>query len=221
MSSTSFNLAAAIQSVARKMIKRIVARFWNTKFKESIFRLIPRAISEMEDRWAALAAMAAAPIQERRGDPHLLHSTGSYLFDVDNLMVDLEIENSRLHLGQDVNARCILDLKAEVNGWATTYAQANEAALRANQEIYSTRMMLWEEVARRAEAEEKLAHTQGDLEMAEYQIALLEDGEKEHLDNINKLEKRVQELEEKQKELQKKNKDLQSQLDDQQTKRSF
>jgi len=144
LSSTSFNLAAAIQSVARKMTKRIVARFWNTKFKESIFRLIPRAISEKEDRWAALAAMAAAPIQERGGDPHLLHSTGSYLFDVDNLMVDLEIENSLLDLGQDANARRILDLEAEVKGWATTYAQANEAAFRANQEVYSTRMMLWD-----------------------------------------------------------------------------
>ena len=48
------------------------------------------------------------------------------------------------------------------------------------------------------------------METTEYQISLLEDGEKEHLDNINKLEKRVKELEEKQKELQKKNKDLQS-----------
>ena len=103
--------------------------------------MIPRAISEKEDRWAALAAMAAAPIQERRGDLHLLHSTGSYLFDVDNLMVDLEIENSHLHLGQDENARRILDLEAEVKGWSITYAKANEAALRANQEIYSTRMM--------------------------------------------------------------------------------
>ena len=50
VSSTSFNLAAAIQSMAWKMTKRIVARFWNTKFKESIFRLISRAISEKEDR---------------------------------------------------------------------------------------------------------------------------------------------------------------------------
>ena len=88
--------------------------------------------------------MAAAPNQERGRDPHLLHCTGSYLFDVDNLMVDLEIENSHLHLGQDANARRILDLEAEVKGWATTYAQVNEATLRANQEIYSTRMMLQE-----------------------------------------------------------------------------
>ena len=117
------------------MTKSIIARFWDAKFKESIFRLIPRTISEKEDRWADIAAMAVAPIQERRGDPHLLHSTGSYLFDVDNLMVDLEIENSRLHLGQDANTRRILDLEAEVKGWATTYAQANEAVLRANQEI--------------------------------------------------------------------------------------
>ena len=117
--------------------------------------------------------MAAAPIQERRGDLHLLHSTGSYLFDVDNLMVDLEIENSHLHLGQDANARRILDLEAEVKGWSITYAKANEAALRANQEIYSTRMMLREEVARRAEAEEKLADAQGDLETVDYQLVLL------------------------------------------------
>ena len=190
VSSTSFNLAAAIQSVARKMIKRIVARFWNAKFKESSFRLIPRAISVMEDRWAAIAAMAAAPNQERGRDPHLMHYTGSYLFDVDNLMVDLEIENSHLHLWQDANARHILDLEAEVKGWSIAYTKANEAALRANQEIHSTRMMLQEEIARRAEVEEKLADAQGDLEIADYQLVLLQDGEKENLDNINKLEKR-------------------------------
>ena len=118
------------------MTKSIIARFWDAKFKESIFRLIPRSISENEDCWDPHAAMATSPNQEGGGDPHLLHSTGSYLFDVDNLMVDLESENSRLHLGQDAKARRILDLEAEVKGWATTYAQANEAALRANQEIY-------------------------------------------------------------------------------------
>ena len=32
VSSIIFNLATAIQSVARKMTKRIVARFWNAKF---------------------------------------------------------------------------------------------------------------------------------------------------------------------------------------------
>jgi len=121
-----------------------------------------------EDRWAAIAAMAVAPNQERERHPHLLHCTGSYLFDVDNLMVDLESENSRLHLGQDANARCILDLEAEVKGWSIAYAKANEAAFRTNQEVYSTRMMLWEEVARRAEAEEKLADAQGDLETTDY-----------------------------------------------------
>jgi len=50
VSSTSFRLAAAIQSVARKMSKRIIACFWDTKFKESIYRLLPRSISEKEDR---------------------------------------------------------------------------------------------------------------------------------------------------------------------------
>ena len=70
--------------------------------------------------------------------------------------------------------------------------------------------MLREEMDQRADVEEKLADAQGDLETADYQLVLLQDGEKEHLDNINKLEKKVKELEEKEKELQKKNKDLQN-----------
>ena len=61
-------------------------------------------------------------------------------------------------------------------------------------------MMLREEVVRRAEAEEKLTDTQGDLEMAENHIALMEEEEEKHLDDIDRLEK--------------KNKDLQNQLDD-------
>ena len=101
-------------------------------------------------------------------ESHLLHCNGSYLFDVDNLMVDLENENSRPHLGQDANARRILDLETEVKGWSITYAKDNEAALHANQEIYSTWMMLQEEVARRAEVEEKLADAQGDLDTSDY-----------------------------------------------------
>ena len=93
------------------MVKRIIARFWNTRFKRTILRLIPRSISKNEDRWASHTAMTDAPNQERGGDPHLLHSTGTYLFDVDSLMIDLEIESSRLHLGQDSFTRRILDSK--------------------------------------------------------------------------------------------------------------
>jgi septal ring factor EnvC (AmiA/AmiB activator) len=77
-------------------------------------------------------------------------------------------------------------------------------------------MMLREEVVRRAEAEEKLADTQGDLKTAENHIALMEEEEGKHLDDIDKLEKKVKEFEKREKELEKKNKDLQNQLDDQQ-----
>jgi len=185
------------------MVKRIIARFWNTRFKRTIFRLIPRSISENEDCWDPHAAMATSPNQEGGGDPHLLHSTGSYLFDEDGLMIDLKIESSRLHLGQDSFARCILDLEAEVKGWATAYNKANEATLRANQEIPLNQMGLREELARRPEVEEKLVETQGDLDLAKNHLDLMEEEEEKHLNDIDRLEKKV-------KELKKKNKDLQN-----------
>ena len=49
-------LATAVQSAAREMMKRIIAWFWDTKFKNSPYKLIPRAIFATEN--------VAAPMQQ-------------------------------------------------------------------------------------------------------------------------------------------------------------
>jgi hypothetical protein len=51
--SSGILLTIAIQSAARKMVKRIIARYRNTMFKETHFRLIPRAILAAKDRYTA------------------------------------------------------------------------------------------------------------------------------------------------------------------------
>jgi hypothetical protein len=41
--------------------------------------------------------MFAAPVQEAGGDQPLVHTTGSYLYNLDHLMVNLSLESERLH----------------------------------------------------------------------------------------------------------------------------
>jgi hypothetical protein len=62
--SSGILLTTAIQSAARKMVKRILARYWDVVFKETHSRLIPRAILVAKDRMTAHLAMAMAPHQE-------------------------------------------------------------------------------------------------------------------------------------------------------------
>jgi hypothetical protein len=96
--SSGILVTTAIQSAARKMVKRIIARYWDAVFKETHFRLIPRAILAAEDRMTAHMAMAMAPHREREGD-HLLHTTGAYLLSIDSLLRDREKECRLMHTG--------------------------------------------------------------------------------------------------------------------------
>jgi hypothetical protein len=96
--SSGILLPTAIQSVARKMVKRIIARYWGTMFKETHFRLIPRAILTAEDRRTTHMAMVMAPHREHEGD-HLLHTTGAYLLSIDSLLRDREKECYLMHAG--------------------------------------------------------------------------------------------------------------------------
>jgi hypothetical protein len=64
VTSTTIHLLTTVQSAARKMIKRIIARFWDTKFKDTIFRLIRRSIFITEDASPAFEARARAPHHE-------------------------------------------------------------------------------------------------------------------------------------------------------------
>jgi hypothetical protein len=61
--------------------------------------------------------MFAAPVQETGGDQPLVHTTGSYLYDLDHLMVNLSLESKRLHKGFYESVRHIDVLEHEIRGW--------------------------------------------------------------------------------------------------------
>ena len=86
-------LATAIQTAAREMTSRILSWFWNTKFKTSEYRLIPRAIFEMEDVMATQSANAQAPYHVQGKSKLLTATTESYLFHMDCLLRNMERES--------------------------------------------------------------------------------------------------------------------------------
>jgi hypothetical protein len=83
----------AVQSAARKMTMELLAQFWQTKFADSSFRLLPRAVLPNEDPEAVYLEMYSAPVQETGGDQSMIHTTGSYLYDLDHLAVNLSSES--------------------------------------------------------------------------------------------------------------------------------
>ena len=83
-------LATAVQSAAREMMKRIIAWFWNTKFKISTYKLIPRAIFATENVTATHASIAIAPSRVQGTNKVLIHTTGAHLLHADCLLRDVE-----------------------------------------------------------------------------------------------------------------------------------
>ena len=83
-------LATAVQSAAREMMKRIIAWFWNTKFKNSSYKLIPRAIFATENVTATHASIAIAPSRVQGTNKVLIHTTGAHLLHADCLLRDVE-----------------------------------------------------------------------------------------------------------------------------------
>ena len=184
------------------MLKRILARYWEDEFQSSIYRLIPKAIPSVGDIWAAHAKMAAAPLQEQNASPHLLYCTGSYLFNVDAVISDMETETHQLHAGHAMSDRRIRELENDIKGWATRYNQATEAALRANMENQSLKHQLREAMTQKATVNDQLFQAEGDLEIVEAHLMEVEVQENQHLDTIDKLKKKILELEDQNKKLQ-------------------
>jgi hypothetical protein len=55
--------------------------------------LLPRAVLPNEDPEAVYLEMYTAPVQETGGDQPMVHTIGSYLYDLDHLMVNLSLES--------------------------------------------------------------------------------------------------------------------------------
>jgi len=83
-------LATAVQSAARETMKRIIAWFWDIKFKNSPYKLIPRAIFATENVTTTHAAIAVAPSRVQGTNKVLIHTTRAHLSHADCLLRDVE-----------------------------------------------------------------------------------------------------------------------------------
>jgi hypothetical protein len=172
--SSGILLTTAIQSAARKMVKRIITRYWDTVFKETHFRLIPRAILAAKDRMAAHLAMAMAPHQGREGD-HLLHTTGAYLLSIDSLLRDREKECHLMHTSIASSTQRVQILENEVQRWTLSYARVTAIVHRMSEAKDALELKLQEETALRVAAENKLI--QAEVRIAELEARQAEEGE--------------------------------------------
>jgi hypothetical protein len=107
----------AVQSAAQKMMMELLAQYWQTKFMDSSFCLLPQAILPNEDPEAVYLEMYTTPVQETGADEPMVYTTGSYLYDLDHLMVNLSLESKQLHQGFYESVRHIHILEHEIQGW--------------------------------------------------------------------------------------------------------
>jgi hypothetical protein len=199
----------AVQSAARKMTMELLAQFWQTKFADSSFRLLPLVVLPNEDPEAVYLEMYSAPVQETGGDQPMVHTTGSYLYDLDHLAVNLSQENEQLHLGFYESVTHIHVLLHEIQGWNQIYTTARREA-RRNQVCYmEANMMRQTQTEQRMAAEAKLLQTETELQKLREEKAEWELKEKDYLTTISKLKDRATDSEAECRQ-------LQTQVDDQQ-----
>jgi hypothetical protein len=93
-----------------------------------------------------------------------VHTTGSYLYDLDHLMVNLSLESERLHQIFYKSVRHIDILEHEIRGWSQIYTAAQMEA-RNNQVNYvETNMRHEAEAQLRMTAEAKLLPSETELQ---------------------------------------------------------
>jgi hypothetical protein len=181
----------AVQSAARKMTMELLAQFWQTKFADSSFRLLPRAVLPNEDPEAVYLEMYSAPVQETGGDQSMVHTTGSYLYDLDHLAVNLSSESEQLDQGFYDSVRHIHVLQHEIQGWNQIYTAARVEARRSKVCYMEANMMRQIETQQRMAAEAKLLQTETELQKLWEEKAEWELKEKDYLATISKLKDRA------------------------------
>jgi hypothetical protein len=185
----------AVQSVAWKMMMKLLSRYWQTKFESSSFRVLPRAVLPDEDPEAVYLEMFAAPVQEIGGDQPLVHTTMSYFYDLDRQMVKLSKESELLHEGFYTSVRLIDQLEHDFRGWNRIYTMAKQEARRNQVNYVGASRMLEAETQQRTTAKEKLFQAETELQKLWAEKAEWECKEKGYLTTISKLEDRVTDTE--------------------------
>jgi chromosome segregation ATPase len=120
-----------------------------------------------------------------------VHTTGSYLYDLDHMMVNLSLESERLHQGYYESVRHIDVLEHEIRGWSWIYTAA-QAEARNNQVNYvETNMRRKAEVQLRMTAEAKLLESETELQKLQAEKTEWERKEKDYVTSISKLKDRA------------------------------
>ncbi|RLM69592.1 hypothetical protein C2845_PM17G03470 [Panicum miliaceum] len=95
--STSIRRSTTIQSVPRDMIQRVIARFWDTKFKGTRYRMISRILPITLDDEDTLRDIPLTPRNGSEEDHDVIRTTGAYLYRTDYQLMDVKWENHQLH----------------------------------------------------------------------------------------------------------------------------
>jgi chromosome segregation ATPase len=135
--------------------------------------------------------MFTAPVQETGGDQPLVHTTGSYLYDLDHLMVNLSLESEQLHQGFYESVRHIDILEHEIQGWNRIYTAARAEARNNRMNYMETNMRREAEAQLRMTAEAKLLQSKTELQKLRVEKAEWERKEKDNLTSISKLKDRA------------------------------
>jgi hypothetical protein len=154
----------AVLSVARKIMMKLLTWFWQTKFAGSSFRLMPRAVLPDEGLEAIYLEMFAAPVQLTGGDQPLVHTTGSYLYDLDHVMVNLSQESKLLYEGFHAGMRLIDQLEHEIQGWNRIYTVAHQDTRLNRVNYVEASRMLEIETQWRTVADENLHRAEIELQ---------------------------------------------------------
>lgn len=75
----------------------LLARFRTTAFQDTPFRLLSRLVLPGEDPESVYLDMFLAPMLETGDSQPMIHTTGSYLYDLDRLIEERDRENDLIH----------------------------------------------------------------------------------------------------------------------------
>jgi hypothetical protein len=153
--------------------------------------LLPRAVLPNEVPEVVYMEMFIALVQETGADQPLVHTTRSYLYDLDHLMVSLSLESEQLHQGFYESVRHIDVLEHEIQGWNRIYTTAWVEARKNRVNYVESNLRCEAEAQLRMAAEVKLLQSETELQKLQAEKAEWELKEKVE-DKVKELETRLE-----------------------------
>ena len=134
------------------MVKKVLAQYWESKFRDSSYRLLPRAVLPGENPDVTHPETFSAPVQEGSRGGALAHTTGLYLLSTDRLLEDVVEENRQLDSISRGHASLIPRLERENRNMA--FAQTHLVSML--RQVYESELQTYKMMDARDKAEEKL-----------------------------------------------------------------